>query len=68
MANYDLEKCPQLLQKISSTLSNVCAQAKMAEAQMELMHHLINQNFDAEFLHDSVIIKRRKNDQEYKTE
>jgi hypothetical protein len=68
MANYDLKKCPQLLQKISGTLSNVCAQAKMAEAQMELMRHLINQNFDARFLHDSVIIKRRKDNHEIKTE
>lgn len=58
MANNNLEKCPQLIQK--TKLANICVQTQMAEAHMEFMRHIIKQNFDAEFLHDSVIIKKKK--------
>lgn len=60
MANTDLYKCPEQLQKLANRISNVCAQAKMAEAQMEFMKNLIDQRYDARFLHDSIIIYSKK--------
>lgn len=60
MANTDLYKCPEQLQKLANCLSNVCAQAKMAEAQMKFFNDMIYLQYDAEFLHDSVIIYSKK--------
>lgn len=60
MANTDLYKCPEQLQKLANCISNICAQAKMAEAQMEFMKSIIDQGYDARFLHDSVIIYSKK--------